>query len=173
MAFDKTVKSPEANQKKLKKVINMNKKTIGVVLLLIIVAAIAIVAVGNNNGGNPLKAIDGKTEFTIYGTKAQTLESWVSVMEANPLNFNQDNDTKAWLKSLHGYVYYDTGSEFIIMPRNESNKIPVIDDGHNVSSIKMNIIKCNIIETRSMGSGMKSCILVKDVEVVGNTTHTI
>ena len=151
----------------------MNKKTIGVVLLLITIAAIAAVIVVNNNGNNPLKALDGKTEFTIYGTKAKTIESWVSIMDANPLNFNQDNSTKAWLKDLHGYVYYDTGSEFIVMPRNESNKIPVIDNGNNISSIKCNIIKCNIIETRSMGSGMKDCILVKDVEVVGNTTHTI
>ena len=151
----------------------MNKKTIGVVLLLITIAAIAAIIVVNNNGNNPLKAFDGKTEFTIYGTKAKTIESWVSIMDANPLNFNQDNSTKAWLKDLHGYVYYDTGSEFIVMPRNESNKIPVIDNGNNISSIKCNIIKCNIIETRSMGSGMKDCILVKDVEVVGNTTHTI
>ena len=147
----------------------MKKKYIIAIALVVFMISISAVSAGFLDGlfgGNNSNNGNSKTEFTIYGHSPKSVESQVSFIENDP-SFYNNNETKDWLKGLHNYVMYDTGHEYIVMDRNESNKIP---NGTDFSKIECNVIKCNVVETHSLGSGLKDCILVKNVEVIGNKT---
>jgi hypothetical protein len=152
----------------------MKKKYIIAIALVVFMLSISTVSAGVLDGlfgGNNANSNNGnsKTEFTIYGHSPKSVESQVSFIENDP-SFYNNNETRDWLKGLNNYVMYDTGHEYIVMDRNESNKIPVIDNGTDFSKIECNVIKCTVVETHSLGSGLKDCILVKNVEVTGNKT---
>lgn len=149
----------------------MKKRYLIGVALIVLVVAVSAVSAGilDIGSGDDKNTKNEETEFVIYGYSPQSVESQVSLIESDP-NFYDNNQTRDWLKSLKNYVMYDTGHEYIVMERSESNNIPVIDDGTDYDKIDCNVIKCKVVEVHPLGTGLKDCILVKDVQVTGNKT---
>ena len=81
--------------------------------------------------------------------------------------------------SFANYVMFSTDSAYIIMNRSEAEKIPIMDQNEALDDATENdlyhyiIIKCDVLETHSMGSGLKDMILVNNVDFVRNETTTL
>ena len=83
-----------------------------------------------------------------------------------------------WLKELgDSKVVFMTESEFIIMNRSDANKLNIMSsaDYSNDLAWKNTVnlleIKCDVLEIRSLGSGLKDCVLVDNVESIGNSSR--
>ncbi len=158
-----------------------NKKIIILALSIIIIAIIAIVGYtmfmnSQMDATGQAKGLDGKTEMEVYASDPISVDSQIQSMGSDP-DFYDNNETLSWLQGLgNNYVYIDSDSALIIMDRSEANKLPVIDteysSDYSKTTIHYNKIKFHAIETHSLGSGLKDCILVDQVEVIGNTTKT-
>lgn len=149
------------------------KKYIILVASIVFILSISAVSAGLLDGlfdgsNTPINSNE-KAEFKIYGYAPMPVEKQLDIIKKKPGDFN-NNETRDWLKTINNYLIYDTGHEFIVMNKTESEKIPVIDNGTDLNDVQYNLIKCTVVESHSLGSGFKNCILVKDVEVIGNTS---
>ena len=89
-----------------------------------------------------------------------------------------DQGTLNWLKELgDSKVVFMTESEFIIMNRSDANKLDIMSsaDYSNDLAWKNTVnlleIKCDVLEIRSLGGGLKDCVLVDNVEAIGNSSR--
>lgn len=70
-----------------------------------------------------------------------------------------------------------TESEFIIMNRSDANKLNIMSsaDYSNDLAWKNTVnlleIKCDVLEISSLGSGLKNCVLVDNVEAIDNSSR--
>lgn len=93
-------------------------------------------------------------------------------------DMDYDQGTLNWLKELgDSKVVFMTESEFIIMNRSDANKLNIMSsaDYSNDLAWKNTVnlleIKCDVLEIRSLGSGLKDCVLVDNVEAIGNSSR--
>ena len=155
---------------------NKNKYIILIVVAIIIVAIIGAFAYINNtqlNDTGRSMSLDGKTEFRVYAFEPSSAESQIETMKEDYLDFGYNNETIKWLEGFSNYVLVDSDSANLLMTREEASKLPVVRDYGDYDTMYYNVIKCEVVETHSMGSGLKDIILVKDVEFVSNHTEKI
>lgn len=160
----------------------MDKKIIAGIIIVIAIVGIGVYSFANgfflNNSGTGT-SLDGKTEFKIYNAEPETTESQASFMAEDSMDMGYNNETTEWLGTLNNYVMFSTDSAYIIMNRSEAEKIPIIDQNEALDDATENdlyhyiIIKCDVLETHSMGSGLKDMILVNNVDFVRNETTTL
>lgn len=118
----------------------------------------------NSNQTNPL---DDRTQFKVYATSPNSVEGELQFISSDK-EFYDNEETQEWLASLDGYVILDTGDDYLVVNRSETNALPTFDD--DLDNVHYNIIKCKVLETHPLGTGLVDYLLVSDIELVGNET---
>lgn len=145
---------------------------VGIALIVLILASSTVSAgfldgmFGGEEKGTP-------SQFKVYATNPESVESQIALMEDDMDFYDNNTEILDWFKSLDGYVMLDTGHEYLVMERSEANSLPVVDDYYDNGKYQCNVINCTVLETHPLGAGLKDCLLVKNVTLVGNDTVTI
>ena len=168
---DSSVKKNAEKENKKSDSFSISKKRLSIVVIIIIVI-VAIFGIYTYISNQQLQqtgqttSLTGGTEFQVYAFSPKTTESEVQTMSSDS-DFYNNNETKEWLDGLDNYVMLSTDSAYLVMERSEADKLPVNDtyDSHNYP---YNVITCDVVETHSLGTGLKDCILVKNVEFVSS-----
>lgn len=153
---------------------------VALALLIVIIGASTVSAgfldglLGDNADNSNSAGLDGKTQYKVYAVQPSSVEGLVTEIDANP-DFYDNPDTRDWLAGLdNDYVYFmSQDGPNVIMNRSEANLLPVqgLDPDAEVDYI--NIIKCDVNETHSLGSASVDCVLVENVEFIENITVPI
>ena len=153
--------------KKLKKIY------ITTIALAVLILASSTVSAGlfdnligddSNNQANPL---DDKTQFKVYATSPNSVEGELQFISSDK-EFYDNEETQEWFACLDGYVILDTGDDYLVVNRSETNQLPTFDD--DFDNVHYNIIRCKVLETHPLGTGLVDYLLVSDIELVGNDT---
>lgn len=155
----------------------MKKIVVTVITLMILLVSISSVSAGmldglfgDDSSSGSSSLLDSKSEFKLIGSYYQSTQSFADRGDID-LNFNEE--TLDWLNGLDNYVVFSAdGDQSIIMHRNEADLIPHID-AMSDGNINYAVIKADVKETHSMGSGLIDCVLVENVEYIGNETKEI
>lgn len=129
---------------------------------------------GGNDDNSNSPGLDGKTQYKLFAYQPMSVESIVEEIDSNT-DFYDNTETRDWLAGLdNDYVYLvaDDGPN-VIMNRSEANLLPVQGLDPNAEVDYFNIIKCNVNETHSLGTGSIDCVLVENVEFIENVTEPI
>ncbi len=155
----------------------MDKKDKIIILLIVLIAIIGCVCsyflLFADSNNEPISV--GET-YEIYNSQPQSMTSFLK--DKGSFDMDYDQGTLNWLKELgDSKVVFMTESEFIIMNRSDANKLNIMSsaDYSNDLAWKNTVnlleIKCDVLEIRSLGSGLKDCVLVDNVEAVGNSSR--
>lgn len=151
----------------------MKKIYITAIALAILILASSTASAGlfdgimGDDSNNKTSPLDDKTQFKVYAVSPKSVEGELQFISSDK-DFYDNEETQEWLASLDGYVILDTGSDYLVVNRSETNSLPTFDDDYD--NVHYNIIKCKVLETHPLGTGLVDYLLVSDIELVGNDT---
>ena len=134
---------------------------------IVIIVIIAVVVIVGGVIGYTLMTGElspTKTTIDLYNNEQKSVSRLIDLYKDDD---NVDNETIKWLESFDSsYVVLEVleGSDgFIIMKRDEANRIPSDNDTSIMTKV---VIKALVKETHNLGTGLSDVSLVEKVEFV-------
>lgn len=108
-------------------------------------------------------AIIRRTALIVSGESGYfTVSELAGIIESYSYYEGYNPNTVEWLKNQNG-VCVPSQEGFVIMSKAEADSIPI----ESVTDVMIeDTISCEIIESHSIGEGLKDIVLVKNVELV-------
>ena len=161
----------------------MDKKIIiGIIALVVIVCgAIAYFTIAGTQQLEDAGLVKSEFVVNFYSDNSQvhSIESEIESFKTNPyLKDDVNNDTVKWIEGFgnNEYVYINCiGNYNLIIKRSDYDTLKSQIDTSGLADFDYYkaVIKANVVETHSLGSGFKDIVYIQNIELINTTKESI
>lgn len=127
------------------------------VILIAIIAIVAIISLYSQTETQP----SNETTLSVY-MDSSNVSNLADNIKTHSIFSGYDNETLTWLESLNpDYRVLSNNDTYVVMSESDASKIPM-EFATDVSITYT--FKCNVLEKRSLGNGLKDILYVDNVE---------
>ncbi len=144
----------------------MENKYFKVVLIVILIILLVVgglylfYLMDENPSDNPISSKQ-KVTLTVASEGPYDVDKFCQEVRTHPYYKGYDNETVEWLDKYDNYQILSSSNAFVVISKGEIGKIHVL----NANDAFINeTFECEIVENRSLGSGLKDVLVVRDID---------
>ena len=133
---------------------------ISILILFLIIGALYLVYLVEESPSDTIYSSD-KVTLSVASEGPYNVVGLCRDIRTNPYYEGYDNETVSWLESYDDYYVLSSSDAYVVIDKSEISKIPIL----NANDVFVNeTFDCEIVENRSLGSGFKDILVVKDID---------
>lgn len=146
-----------------------NKILIAILILILIVCGLYVFYLIDEEPSQSILSSDRVT-LTVASEGPFDVDRFCKEVRTHPYYEGYDNETVNWLENYGNCQILTSSDAFVVIDKAEIRKIPIL----NANDVFVNeTFECNIVENRSLGSGFKDVLVVKNIDYKNETIKSM
>ena len=132
---------------------------ISLLILFLIIGCLYLVYLIDESPSDTISSSE-MVELTVASEGPYEVDKLCDDIRTNPYYDGYEKETVSWLDSYGNCQILSSSDAYVLIDRSEISKIPIL----NANDVFVNeTFECEIVENRSLGSGFKDILLVKNI----------
>ena len=146
-----------------------NKILIAILILILIVCGLYVFYLIDEEPSQSILSSDRVT-LTVASEGPFDVDRFCKEVRTHPYYEGYDNETVNWLENYTNCQILTSSDAFVLIDKTEIRKIPIL----NANDVFVNeTFECDIVENRSLGSGFKDVLVVKNIDYKNETIKSM
>ena len=146
-----------------------NKILIAILILILIVCGLYVFYLMDEEPSQSILSSDRVT-LTVASEGPFDVDRFCKEVRTHPYYEGYDDETVSWLENYTNCQILTSSDAFVVIDKAEIRKIPIL----NANDVFVNeTFECNIVENRSLGSGFKDVLVVKNIDYKNETIKSM
>ena len=141
-----------------------NKILIAILILILIVCGLYVFYLIDEEPSQSILSSDRVT-LTVASEGPFDVDRFCKEVRTHPYYEGYDDETVSWLENYTNCQILTSSDAFVVIDKAEIRKIPILNANET--------FECNIVENRSLGSGFKDVLVVKNIDYKNETIKSM